>query len=171
MSCDQMANVISAFGREIGVALQVDPTGYCCLSAKNNLEIHLKFNPYFDGVIFYSEIGEVPEMAKKNVFLFFNHENASLEGSGFTFSYSQDSGQIGVACLLPSRFIELEHFKTLFEHFVNEVEAWSEKMLQFTRGEMPEHSGSSGSTEKSAEVSAEAPAPAGGIDPSFFMRV
>jgi hypothetical protein len=164
-----MANVISAFGREIGVALQVDPTGYCCLSAKGNLEIHLKFNPYFDGVIFYSEIGEVPEMAKKDVFLFFNHENAS--GSGFTFSYSQDSGQIGVTCLLPSRFIELEHFKTLFEHFVNEVEAWSEKMLQFARGEMPEHSG--GPAGKSAAIPAPAgePAPAGGMDPGFFMRV
>jgi hypothetical protein len=160
-----MASVINAFGREIGAALQVDPTGYCCLSAKGDLEIHLKFNPYFDGIIFYAEIGEVPEMMQKEIFCFFNHENGSLEGSGFTFSYSQESSQIGILCLLPSKFIELEHFKTLFERFVTAVEAWSEKMLDFARGEMSQHS------DKSSADSQQEEKPAGGIDPSFFMRI
>ncbi|MDR2419981.1 MAG: type III secretion system chaperone [Puniceicoccales bacterium] len=165
MSCDQMASVISAFGREIGAALQVDPTGYCCLSAKDNLEIHLKFNPYFDGVIFYSEIGEVPEMIQKEIFRFFNRENGTLEGAGFTFSYSQESNQIGILCLLPSKFIELEHFKTLFESFVTQVEEWNEKMVNFARGEISEHS------DKSSTASQPEDKPVGGIDPSFFMRI
>jgi hypothetical protein len=160
-----MASVISAFGREIGTTLQVDPTGYCCLSAKDNLEIHLKFNPYFDGVIFYSEIGEIPEMMQKEIFRFFNRENGSFEGAGFTFSYSQESNQIGVLGLLPSKFIELEHFKTLFEKFVTQVEAWSEKMVNFARGEVAEDSNKSSATNQPEEK------PAGGIDPSFFMRI
>jgi hypothetical protein len=160
-----MASVVSAFGREIGAMLQVDPTGYCCLSAKGDLEIHLKFNPYFDGIIFYSEIGEVPEMMQKEIFLFFNHENASFEGDGFTFSYSPDSQQIGVSYLLPSKFIELEHFKTVFDRFITQMQMWNEKMLQFSRGEVPQHA-----EEASGKESGEG-SPVGGVDPSFFMRI
>jgi hypothetical protein len=164
-----MASMISAFGREIGTALQVDPTGYCCLSAKDSLEIHLKFNPYFDGVIFYSEVGEVPEAAQKEVFLFFNHENGGTGASqGMTFAYSEDSSQIGVLCLLPSKFIDLENFKILFERFVTQVESWSEKMIQFSQGELPEHSEKSSESNHKEEAFS---APSGGIDPSFFMRI
>jgi hypothetical protein len=63
-------------------------------------------------------------------------------------------------------FIVLENFKTVFESFVTQVQVWSEKMLQFARGEVVSQSTGEASEKESSET-----LPVGGIDPSFFMRI
>jgi hypothetical protein len=55
-----MADAVATFGKEIGIELNVDADNYCCLSINDEMALHMKFNDYFDGIIFYSELGEVP---------------------------------------------------------------------------------------------------------------
>jgi len=67
MSRELMSQIIGDFGQEIGTQLEVDDEAYCCLAVGEDMQVHLKFNEHFNGLIFYSEIGEIPSIGQKEI--------------------------------------------------------------------------------------------------------
>jgi hypothetical protein len=77
----------------------------------DEFQIHLKFNEHFDSMIFYTELGEVPHIGKKEILRHYVMQNGSADSNSLTFSFDEESKQIGMACSLPTAFINLDNFK------------------------------------------------------------
>jgi hypothetical protein len=137
MSRDLMVQVISDFGQEIGAELEVDDEAYCCLAVGDEFQIHLKFNEHFNGMIFYTELGEVPNIGKKEVLRHYVMQNGDIESDNLTFSYDEESKQLGMARLLPVEFINLDNLKKILEKFIERYQKEHEDMTRFLQGELP----------------------------------
>lgn len=130
-----MAEAVTAFGNEIGISLNVDNENYCCISINDDMQLHMKFNDYFDGIVFYAELGEVPEMNQHNTLKYFTCENCAQSNTeGMTFSYDDESKNIGVASLLPANVINLDNLKKILEKFITKATSLKEKMVEFMQG-------------------------------------
>ncbi|MDR0418231.1 MAG: type III secretion system chaperone [Puniceicoccales bacterium] len=137
MSRDLMVQVIDDFGREIGAQLEVDNEAYCCLAVDDTFQIHLKFNEHFDGMIFYTEIGEVPHVGKKEILRHYVMQNGSIDSDNLTFSFDTESKQIGMARALPTAFMNVDNFKKILEKFIGRYQKEHEDMEKFLQGELP----------------------------------
>ena len=137
MSKELMVQVVNDFGREIGAQLDVDDEAYCCLAVDDNFQIHLKFNEHFGGMLFYSELSEVPRIGRKEILRHYVMENGSVESNNLTFSYDHDSKSIGIACLLPRTFMNADNFKKLLQKLIERREKEKEDMARFNQGELP----------------------------------
>jgi hypothetical protein len=142
MSKELMVQVISDFGQEFGAQLEVDDEAYCCLamndeSQSEEFQIHLKFNEHFDGMIFYAELGEVPDVGKKEILRHYVMQNGSVDSNNLTFSFEAESKRIGMAHLLSSAFMNSDNFKKILEKFVERYQKEHEDMGRFLQGELP----------------------------------
>ncbi|MDE6576058.1 MAG: type III secretion system chaperone [Opitutales bacterium] len=137
MSKELMEQVIKDFGNEIGAELEVDEDAYCCLAVGDDMQIHLKFNEHFNGLIFYSELGEPPNFGRKEILRHYTYENGQPTSNGMTFSYDVESKQIGMARLLYKDFMDLENFKKILEKFIERNIQEKEKMATYLQGELP----------------------------------
>jgi hypothetical protein len=137
MSRDLMVQVVSDFGQEIGAQLEVDDEAYCCLAVGDELQIHLKFNEHFNGMIFYTELGELPNIGKKEILRHYVMQNGSIESNNLTFSYDGETKQIGMARLLPAAFMNSDNFKKILEKFIECHQKEQEDMKRFLQGELP----------------------------------
>jgi hypothetical protein len=164
MSRDLMVQVISDFGQEIGTQLEVDDESYCCLAVGEEFQIHLKFNEHFDGLIFYTELGEVPNIGRKEILRHYVMQNGNIDSNNLTFSYDTESKQIGITCLLPKTFMNLDNFKKILEKFIEHHQKEHEDMARFLQGELPkddiQFADSGDSTDEAI--------PAGGMSPQFM---
>ncbi|MDR1590614.1 MAG: type III secretion system chaperone [Puniceicoccales bacterium] len=164
MSRDLMVQVINDFGQEIGAQLEVDDEAYCCLAVGDEFQVHLKFNEHFNGIIFYTELGEVPNVGKKEVLRHYVMQNGTIESNNLTFSYDEESKQLGMACLLPVTFTNLDNLKKILEKFIERYQKEHEDMGRFLQGELPKDDiqfvDDSGSTNEAI--------PTSGIDPQFM---
>ncbi|MDR2372299.1 MAG: type III secretion system chaperone [Puniceicoccales bacterium] len=164
MSRDLMVQVISDFGQEIGAELEVDDEAYCCLAVGDEFQIHLKFNEHFNGMIFYTELGEVPNIGRKEVLRHYVMQNGDIESDNLTFSYDEESKQLGMARLLPVEFINLDNLKKILEKFIERYQKEHEDMVRFLQGELPKDDiqfADDGANSGEAM-------PAGGLDPQFI---
>jgi hypothetical protein len=135
---DLMADAVTAFGNEIGVALNVDSDNYCCLSINDNMQLHMKFNDYFNGIVFYAELGEIPESNQYNALKYFAQANCNKSISGgMTFSYDEESKNLGLASLLPGNFINIDSLKKILEKFIMKAETTRNIIIEFTQGISP----------------------------------
>jgi hypothetical protein len=132
-----MVQVISDFGQEIGAELEVDDEAYCCLAVGDEFQIHMKFNENFNGIIFYTELGEVPNIGRKEVLRHYVMQNGSIESDNSTFSYDNESKQLGMERLLPVEFMNLENFKKILEKFIEHYQKEHDDMARFLQGELP----------------------------------
>ncbi|MDR0351156.1 MAG: type III secretion system chaperone [Puniceicoccales bacterium] len=161
-----MADAIVAFGNEIGVELSVDSDNYCCLAINDDMQLHMKFNEYFNGIVFYSELGEVPEANQHNTLKYFVHANCNrVSCEEMTFSYDEESKNIGLASLLPSNFIQVDSLKKILEKFITKAEAMRAVMLEFMQGISPVNNTTT-AADPSSSNSAMASAP-----DNQFMRI
>jgi hypothetical protein len=164
MSKDLMVQVISDFGQEIGTELEVDDEAYCCLAVGDEFQIHLKFNEHFNGMIFYTELGEVPNIGRKEVLRHYVMQNGNVESNNLTFSYDVESKQLGMACLLLAEFMNLDNLKKILEKFIEHYQKEHEDMARFLQGELPKDNIQFvDDGNNSAETT-----PAGGLDPQFM---
>jgi hypothetical protein len=159
-----MVQVIGDFGREIGAELEVDDEAYCCLAVGDEFQVHLKFNEHFNGMIFYVELGEVPNIGRKEVLRHYVMQNGSIESDNLTFSYDADSKQLGMARLLPVAFMDLDNLKKILEKIIEHYQKEHEDMARFLQGELPKDDiqfATDGAT-------GDEMTPVGGIDPRFM---
>lgn len=162
MSRELLAQIIGDFGQEIGAQLEVDEDAYCCLGVGDNMQIHIKFNEHFDGMILYSELGDVPEVGKKEILRHYVLENGRPESGCLTFSYDNDSKKLGMERLLLKDFMNLENFKKILEGFIVRFQKEREAMDRYMQGELPKDTiGFLGDEEESATSVPE------GFDPMF----
>ncbi|MDR1434788.1 MAG: type III secretion system chaperone [Puniceicoccales bacterium] len=164
MSKELMVQIVNDFGQEIGTQLDVDDEAYCCLAVGEEFQIHLKFNEHFDGMILYAELGEVPSIGKKEILRHYVMQNGSIDSDNLAFSFDDESKQLGMACLLPKTFMNLDNFKKLLEKLITRHEKEHEDMGRFLQGDLPkddikfaENNGAGGET-----------IPAGGMDAQFM---
>jgi hypothetical protein len=132
-----MVQVVNDFGREIGSQLDVDEEAYCCLAVGDDFQIHLKFNEHFDGMIFYAELGEPPNIGQKEILRHYVMQNGSIDSDNLTFTYDRESKNIGMLRLLRTPFLDLEHFKKVLEKFIEHYQKEHEDMKHFLQGELP----------------------------------
>jgi hypothetical protein len=133
-----MVQLVSDFAQEIGAQLDVDDEAYCCLAVGEEFQIHLKFNEHFEGMILYAEFGEIPSLGKKEILRHYVMQNGSIDSDNLTFSFDAESKQLGMACLLPKTFMNLENFKKILEKIIKRQEKEHEKMGRFLQGELPQ---------------------------------
>jgi hypothetical protein len=115
----------------------VDEEAYCCLAVGDDFQVHLKFNEHFDGVIFYTELGEVPTIGQKEILRHYVMENGSANSESLSFTYDSENKNIGMLRLLPKKFLDLEHFKNILEKFIERLQKEHEAMGRFIQGELP----------------------------------
>jgi hypothetical protein len=132
-----MVQIVSDFGQEIGAQLDVDEEAYCCLAVGDEFQIHLKFNKHFDGMIFYTELGEVPRIGKKEILRHYVMQNSSVDSDNLTFSYDDENKQLGMAFLLSEAYMDLDNFKKILEKFIKHYQKEREDMERFIQGELP----------------------------------
>lgn len=137
MSRELMAQIIGDFGQEIGAQLEVDDEAYCCLGVGDNMQIHVKFNEHFNGMILYSEIGDVPEIGKKEILRHYALVNGSPDSEYLTFSYDNESQKLGMERLLVKDFMNLDNFKKILEGFIVRFQKEREAMDRYVQGELP----------------------------------
>ena len=137
MSRDLMAQIIGDFGQEIGAQLEVDNEAYCCLAVGDDMQVHLKFNEHFNGLIFYAEIGELPSLGKKEIMRHYVMANGSVDSDNLTFCYDTEEKKLGMARLLPQEFLNLDNFKKILEKFIERHVKEKENMDCYTQGDLP----------------------------------
>ena len=158
MSRELMSQIIGDFGQEIGTQLEVDDEAYCCLAVGEDMQVHLKFNEHFNGLIFYSEIGEIPSIGQKEIMRHYVMENGSISSDNLTFCYDNDEKKLGMARLLMQEFMNLDNFKKILEKFIERNMKERENMGRYMQGDLPKDDIRFADT-----GSSEAPA-AGGVD-------
>ena len=145
MSAELMSQIFTDFGKEIGTEITVDEDAYCCLGIDDNSLIHFKFNEYFDGLIFYTEIGEMPQTGTKEIFRHYALMNGSKESETFSFSYNKEEKVIGISYILPSSVMNLDNFKITLKSFIEKFQSEMENIARYTQGSLPEDKISYGS--------------------------
>jgi hypothetical protein len=158
-----MVQVVSDFGQEIGAQLEVDDEAYCCLAVGEEFQIHLKFNEHFNGIIFYTELGEGPNMGKQEDLRHSVLQNGNIESGNLTFSYDEESKQLGMSYLLPVTFMNLDNFKKVLEKIIEHYQKEHDDMGRFLQGELPRDDiqfADGGGTNEAM--------PAGSMDPQFM---
>ncbi|MDR1366391.1 MAG: type III secretion system chaperone [Puniceicoccales bacterium] len=164
MSRDLMVQIIDDFGREIGTQLDVDDEAYCCLAVDDEVQIHLKFNEHFNGMIFYTELGEVPNIGKKEILRHYVMQNGSIDSDNLTFSFDAESKQIGMVRALPTAFMNVDNFKKILEKFIEHYQKEHEDMEKFLRGELPRDDIQFASSGEGIDEAV----PMGAMDPQFM---
>ncbi|MDR3317503.1 MAG: type III secretion system chaperone [Puniceicoccales bacterium] len=137
MSRDLMVQVVNDFSQEIGAQLEVDDDAYCCLAIGDECQLHLKFNEHFDGMIFYTEIGELPSIGQKEILRHYVMQNGNSDSNNLTFIFDSESKNIGMMRLLPKSFMNLDNFKKILEKFIERYQKEHEEMGRFMQGELP----------------------------------
>ncbi len=137
---DKFSSILMTFANKINLAgLKIDPSGYCCLDVDNGTLIHLKYENKRDGMIFISEIGEVPEMNRASVMRYLlRMNNNEEETKGMTLSFNSESGQAAIGYQYPLRFLTEEGFEEFFKLFIDEVNKWKARLDSFMQGSIPE---------------------------------
>jgi hypothetical protein len=161
---DKFSSILHNFANKINlIGLKIDPSGYCCLDVDNGMLIHLKYDSKRDGMIFISEIGEVPEINRGAVMRYLLKMNDNRqETKGMTLSFNAESGKAALGYQYPLRFLTDAGFEEFFKMFLDEVERWTKRVTAFMQGEIPEGEEVSPSSGNHSQT-------ASGDAPSAFM--
>ncbi|MDR0679797.1 MAG: type III secretion system chaperone [Puniceicoccales bacterium] len=144
---DKFSLILHDFANKINlVGLKIDPSGYCCLDVDNGMLVHLKYDSKRDGMIFISEIGEVPQINRSAILRYLLRMNDNREETkGMTLSFNAESGKAALGYQYPLRFLTDAGFEEFFKLFLDEVERWMKRITTFMQGEIPEGEEASGS--------------------------
>ena len=154
---DKFSSILQNFSNKINLTgLKIDPSGYCCLDVDHGTFVHIKYDSKRDGMIFISEVGDIPEINRAAIMRYLLIvNNDSAETKGMTLSFNSESGKAAIEYQYPLRFLTDSGFEDFFKLFLDEVEKWSKRMADFLQGKVPEGmelsggSGASASSEQS----------------------
>ena len=138
MSIELMSQIFSDFGKNIGITIDVDSDGYCCLGIDDKSLIHFKFNEHFNGLIYFTELGDMPNFGKKEIFRHYAIKNGQESSSTYTFSFDHETNQLGMAYLLPQAMMNIENFEDTLKEFIEYANKEMEQLARFVQGEKPE---------------------------------
>jgi hypothetical protein len=137
---DKFSSILHGFANKINLAgLKIDPSGYCCLDVDNGMLVHLKYDSKRDGMIFISEIGEIPQINRGAIMRYLLRMNDNRqETKGMTLSFNAESGKVALGYQYPLRFLADSGFEEFFKMFLDEVERWTKRITSFMQGDVPE---------------------------------
>lgn len=138
MSVELMSQIFSDFGKNIGITIEVDNDGYCCLGIDDKSLIHFKFNEHFNGLIYFTELGDMPRFGKKEIFRHYVIKNGQESSSTYTFSFDPETNKLGMSYLLPQSMMTLENFEDTLKEFIEYSHKEMEELARFIQGEKPE---------------------------------
>ena len=137
---DNINLILKNFGETISLAdVSLDPNDSCNLVLDGNQNIQLFYDSDMNTLNFFTEVGTLPQQNSENCCNYLLKSNAEWTlTEGATLSKRKRDDAILLGYNLPILNLTSEIFETVFEHFLNLMDAWKNYLLQMSQGILPE---------------------------------